>query len=195
MTKPALALNKNRLLPQKLFWHGYQVIEMFDLDHIHSCKFSGGSLNKQNGSLTHSSIQTVDMGEFNGLRIIEIATLNYSETTAQTLTSPLFTNIDKDNFSATLIESLGRSDVSVLPSAQTKIHIDFTLLALLKDTKITTMAMAANVVVSRNGISTRKTIEINSKAKFTIGTTKDNGIKMFIQKLGDVLREQSALKR
>ena len=135
------------------------------------------------------------MGEFNGLRIIEIATLNYSETTAQTLTSPLFTNIDKDNFSATLIESLGRSDVSVLPSAQTKIHIDFTLLALLKDTKITTMAMAANVVVSRNGISTRKTIEINSKAKFTIGTTKDNGIKMFIQKLGDVLREQSALKR
>ena len=135
------------------------------------------------------------MGEFNGLRIIEIATLNYSETTAQTLTSPLFTNIDKDNFSATLIESLGRSDVSVLPSAQTKIHIDFTLLALLKDTKITTMAMDANVVVSRNGISTRKTIEINSKAKFTIGTTKDNGIKMFIQKLGDVLREQSALKR
>ena len=57
------------------------------------------------------------------------------------------------------------------------------------------MTMICDVVVSRNGIVTRKTIEITGKAKLTIGRTKDNGVKMFIQELGELLREQSSFKR
>jgi hypothetical protein len=132
------------------------------------------------------------MGELNGLRIIEIASLNYPEVTGQTQTGHMYTDIDKDNFNNSLIQSLKRSDVRVLPSAQTKIHIDFTQLAMLKDTII---KMTAELAVSRNGIITRKTIEINGKAKFTIGATKDNGVKLFIQELGELLREQSSFKR
>jgi hypothetical protein len=138
------------------------------------------------------------MGEFNGLRIIEIASLNYPEVTAQTQTGHMYTDIDKDNFNSSLIQSLKRSDVRVLPSAQTKIHINFTQLAMLKDTKDTKdtiIKMTAELAVSRNGIITRKTIEINGKGKFTIGATKDNGVKLFIQELGELLREQSSFKR
>jgi hypothetical protein len=141
------------------------------------------------------------MGELNGLRIIEIASLNYPEVTGQTQTGHMYTDIDKDNFNNSLIQSLKRSDVRVLPSAQTKIHIDFTQLAMLKatkdtkDTKDTIIKMTAELAVSRNGIITRKTIQINGKAKFTIGATKDNGVKLFIQELGELLREQSSFKR
>lgn len=160
--------------------------------------FSGCTLNKLNGNFSNSSVQTVDMGTFNGLRIVEIASLNYPEPTSQTPTNSEFTEIDRDNFDASLIQSLKRSDVRVLPSAQTKIHIDFTLLAMLqepKNSKGTIITMTAEVAVSRNGIVSRKTIKINSKAKFTIGATKDNGVKMFIQELGQLLREQSSYKR
>ncbi|MFT6988838.1 MAG: hypothetical protein ACJASL_000803 [Paraglaciecola sp.] len=156
---------------------------------------SSCTLNNQYGSFPNSSIQTIDMGEFKGLRIIEIASLNFPEPTTPTHTSEVFTTIDNDNFGDSLIQSLKRSDVRVLPSAQTKIHIDFTQLAMLEDTKSTMMTMTANVAVSRNGIVTRKTININSKAKFNIGQTKDNGVKMFIQELGDLLRQQSSFKR
>jgi hypothetical protein len=55
--------------------------------------------------------------------------------------------------------------------------------------------MIADVAVSRNGIVSRKTIEINSHAKFTIGATKDSGVQMFIKELGELLREQSSFKR
>ena len=157
--------------------------------------FCNCTLSLQGSRFTNSSIQKVDMGEFNGLRIIEIASLNYPEVTAQTQTGHMYTDIDKDNFNSSLIQSLKRSDVRVLPSAQTKIHINFTQLAMLKDTKDTIIKMTAELAVSRNGIITRKTIEINGKAKFTIGATKDNGVKLFIQELGELLREQSSFKR
>jgi hypothetical protein len=157
--------------------------------------FSSCSLSKQNGSFANSSIQTVDMGKFNGLRIIEIAALNYPETTDQAQTSQVFTDKDKDHFGDSLIQSLKRSDVRVLPSAQTKLDIDFTQLTLLDDETGRTITMTADVAVSRNGIITRKTIEINSKSKLTIGATKDNSVKMFIHELGDLLREQASFKR
>ena len=166
------------------------ILSMFIIAGFSSC-----SLNKQNGSFTNSSIQTVDMGEFNGLRIIEIAALNYPETTVQASTSQVFTDKDKDNFGDSLIQSLKRSDVRVLPSAQTKLHIDFTQLTLSDDETGRIITMTADLAVSRNGIISRKTIEINSKSKLTIGATKDNGVKMFIQELGDLLREQSSFKR
>jgi hypothetical protein len=171
----------------------YWIWIIFIVSSISSC-----SLREHNGSSTNSSIQTVDMGEFNGLRIIEIASLNYPETLNQIKTSQGLTEIDKSNFSDTLIQSLKKSDVSVLPSAQTKIHIEFTQLVLLEDKKGVkgkSMAMTAFVAVSRNGIVTREIIQINSKVKSTIGGTKDNGVKMFIQKLGELLREQSSFKR
>jgi hypothetical protein len=157
--------------------------------------FSGCSLSQQNSSFTNSSIQIIDMGKFNGLRIIEIATLNYPESTAHTQTKPLFTEIDKDNFSESLIQSFKKSDVRVVPSAQAKIHIGFTQIAMFEDTQGSTMKITADFAVSRNGIITRKTIEINSKSKLTIGATKDNSVKMFIQELGDLLREQASFKR
>jgi hypothetical protein len=156
---------------------------------------SSCSLNKHNGSFSNSSVQTVDMGKFYGLRIIEIAALDYPQVTTQIQTIPVFTDIDKDNFGDTLIQSLKRSDVRVLPSAQTKMHIEFTELAILDATKGPIMTMIADVAISRNGIISRKTIEINSHSKFTIGATKDNCVKMFIQELGDLLREQSSFKR
>ena len=85
-----------------------------------------------------------------------------------------------------------------MPSAQTKIHIEFTQLVLLEETKGVKgkkMVMTAFVAVSRNGIITREIIQINSKAKITIGGAKDNAVKIFIQKLGKLLREQSSFKR
>ena len=163
---------------------------MFVVAGFSSCTLSG-----QNGSFTNSSIQIVDMGKFKGLRIIEIASLNYPEKTAQTQSSQVFTDIDKDNFGESLIQSLKRADVSVLPSAQTKIRIDFTRLVMPEDENGTTMTMTADVAVSRNGIVTRKTIEISSKAKLTLGRTKDNAVKIFLQELGELLREQSSFKR
>jgi hypothetical protein len=153
------------------------------------------TLSKQNGSFSNSSIQTIDMGKFYGLRILEIAALDYPQATTQTPSIPEFTDIDKDNFSDSLIQSLNRSDVRVLPSAQTKMHIEFTEIAIVDGTKGTIMTMTAEVAVSRNGIISRKTIEINSEQKITIGRTKDNGVKMFIQELAELLREQSSFKR
>ncbi|MBU3003553.1 hypothetical protein [Paraglaciecola arctica] len=155
---------------------------------------SGCALNEQNGLFTQSSVQTVDMGKFNGLRIIEIAAFTYPETSTQTQTTQVFTDKDKNNFSDSLLQSLKRSDVRVLPSAQTKIHIDITQLVILEERKGTIITMTANLAISRNGIVTRKTIEITSKPKFTISATKDNGVKMFIQELGELLREQSSFK-
>ena len=110
----------------------------------------------------------------------------------------MFTEIDKDNVRGSLIQSLKKSNVRVLPSAQTKIHIDFTQIAMFEDTQgtqRTRMVITADLAVSRNGIVTRKTIEINSKPKITLGRTKDKGVKIFIQKLGELLREQSSFKR
>ncbi|GAC17556.1 hypothetical protein [Paraglaciecola arctica] len=153
------------------------------------------TLSKQNGSFSNSSIQTIDMGKFYGLRIIEIAALDYPQATTQTLSIPKFTDIDKSNFGDSLIQSLKRSDVRVLPSAQTKMHIEFTKIALVDGTNGTIMTMSADVAVSRNGIISRKTIEINSDSKLTIGATKDNGVRMFIQELAELLREQSSFKR
>jgi hypothetical protein len=66
---------------------------------------------------------------------------------------------------------------------------------MFEDTRGTTMIITADLAVSRNGIVTRKTIEINSKPKITLGKTKDKGMKIFIQKLGELLREQSLFKR
>lgn len=152
--------------------------------------FSSCSLNDIN-----SSAQTVDMGKFPGLRIIQIASVNYPESIAVANSSLFFTDKDRDNFSDSLIQSLKRSDVRVLPSAQTKIHIDFINLATQKDSTGSPMTLAANVIVSRNGIITRKTIEISSKAKRNVGATKSNSVKMFIQELGNLLREQSSFKR
>lgn len=156
---------------------------------------SGCALNQEKGHFTRSSIQAVDMGKFKGLKNIEIATLNYPETTTPMQTSHVFTEMDIDNFSDSLIQSLKRSDVRVLPSAQTKVHIDFTQIVMLDEPTGTIITMVADVIVSRNGIVTRKTIEIKSKAKLTIGGTKDNGIKMFIYEIGELLREQSSFKR
>lgn len=138
------------------------------------------------------------MGEFNGLRTIEIASLHYPETSAQTKTSQEFTDIDKSNVVDTLIQSLKRSDVRVLPSAQTKIHINFTQLVIFEETKSLKdkiMMITADVAVSRNGIITRKVIQINSQTKVTVSGAKDHGMKMFMQKLGQLLREQSSFKR
>lgn len=163
---------------------------MFILVGFNSCK-----LTEHNGVFSDSSIQTIDMDKFNGLRIIEIASLNFPEASNQKEYSQVFSDIDKENFSLTLIQSLKRSDVRVLPSAQTKIHIDFTQLVMLEEPKGTVITMTADVTISRNGIVTRKTIEIISKAKFTIRATKDSGVKMFIQELGKLLREQSSFKR
>ena len=157
--------------------------------------FSSCSLSQQNPSFTNSSIQTIDMGKFKGLRIIELASVNYPELTVHTQTKPLFTEIDKDNVSESLIQSFKKSNVRVLPSAQTKIHIDFTQIDMFEDTQGTTMIITADLAISRNGIVTRKTIEINSKPKITLGRTKDKGVKIFIQKLGELLREQSSFKR
>jgi hypothetical protein len=157
--------------------------------------FSGCSSSKQNLTFTNSGIQIIDMGKFKGLMIIELATVNYPDSTDHIQTKPLFTEIDKDNFSESLIQSLNNSDVRVVPSAQTKIHVDFTQIARFEDIQGTTMIITADLAVSRNGIVTRKIIEIKSKAKLTLGRTKDNVVIMFIQKLGEVLREQSSFKR
>jgi hypothetical protein len=153
--------------------------------------FSGCQMRDKNGKVSKSSIQTIDLGEFNGLRIIEFASLNYSEAAVQTHTNFGFTEFDKENFSDSLYQSLQNSGVSVLPSAQTKIHIHFTRFAITEDTKDIIVTINADVSVSRNGIFTRKSIKINSK---TIDSKKDNAIKKFIQKLGEMLREQSPFK-
>lgn len=162
---------------------------------IFTLSFNSCSLVKQNTRFINSSKQTVDMGKFKGLRLIEIATLNYPEKTVQTQNSHVFTEIDKDNFSDSLIQSLKKSDVRVLPSAQTKIHIDFTQLVMSDTATGEIMIMSANVAVSRNGIVTRKTIQINSMPSITNGATKNNGVVRFLQALGELLREQSSFKR
>ena len=135
------------------------------------------------------------MGKLKGVRIIEIASITYPDSTAHTQTKPLFTEIDKGNVSAFLIQSLKKSNVRVLPSAQTKIHIDFTQMAMFEDIQGKRMVITADLAVSRNGIVTRKTIEINSKPKITLGRTNDKGVKIFIQKLGELLRGQSLFKQ
>ena len=168
----------------------YWIYFLFIVAGVSSCKLS-----EQNKRFSNSSPQTVDMGEFKGLRIIEFASLNYPQTTSQTQPSQAFTEIDKEYFSDSLIQSLKNSDVRVLPSAQTKIHIDFTQFAMMKDSEETIMAMTASVAVSRNGIITRRTIDIKSKAMFTIGASKNNAVKQFILELGELLREQSLFKR
>lgn len=152
--------------------------------------FSSCSLNDIN-----SSVQTVDMGKFPGLRIIQIASVNYPELTTVPNGFQYFSDIDKDNFDDSLIQSLKRSDVRVLPSAQTKIHIDFIDLDLPEELTGSKITLAANVIVSRNGIITRKIIEVSSKSKGSVGATKSNNVKMFIQELGNLLREQSSFKR
>jgi hypothetical protein len=168
----------------------YWIWMMFVVVTASSC-----SLSQRNGSHTNSSSQTVDMGKFKGLKIIEIASVNYPDSTAQTQTKQVFSEIDMDNFDGSLIQSLKRSDVRVLPSAQTKVHIDFTLLEISESETGKTITINADVAVSRNGIVTRKSIEIKSKAKRTIGATKDNGVQLFIQELGEFMREQSSFKR
>lgn len=81
-------------------------------------------------------------------------------------------------FGDPLIGSLKKSDVCVLPSAQSRIHIDFTKLVMLEDETGTIVTMTGEVAVSRNGIVSRKTIEISSDSKIIIGATKDNGVKI-----------------
>mgnify|MGYP003655161937 CR=1 FL=1 len=152
--------------------------------------FSGCSLNNIN-----SNKQVVEMGKLTGLRIIQIASVSYPESTVYPDTSLTFTEMDKINFGDSLIQSLKRSDVRVLPSAQTKIHINFIEMTLPEGVTGSKLTMVAKVAVSRNGIITRKTIEINSKSKSTLGATKSTAVKMFIQELGNLLREQSSFKR
>jgi hypothetical protein len=156
---------------------------------------SGCAFNTTNGSFSDSSIQTIDMGKFNGLRIIQIASLNYPELSSKASSSQVIIGIDKDNFNDSLIESLKMSNVRVLASAQTKIHLDFTKFLQIENDEDNIMIMSANVAVSRNGIITRKTIEISSLAKMTTGATKNHTVKKFIQALGEMLREQSTFKR
>ncbi len=157
--------------------------------------FSGCKLSEQHGGFNNSSIQIVDMGQFNGLRIIEIASLHYPAPTSENQVGWIFSEVDKDNFNETLIQSLRKSGVRVLPSAQTKIHLNFTQVAMSEIQKDTMLIMTADVAVSRNGIITTKVIEISGKAKLTLGLTKNNGVNMFIQAIGELLREQSSFKR
>jgi hypothetical protein len=157
--------------------------------------FNGCSLNGSNGRFTNSSVQTIDMGKFTGLRIIQIASINYHDWKGQTQPKYVFTEIDKENFSDSLIRSFKRSDVRVLPSAQTKIRIEFTQFELAEGLQNQMLIIKADTEISRNGIITRKTIEISCKSKLTIGATKNYGVKMFIQELGNLLREQSSFKR
>jgi hypothetical protein len=157
--------------------------------------FNGCAFNKQDGRFAKSSIQTIDMGTFNGLRIIEIASVNFLKDSDKTTNPSLFTEIDQENLSDSLIRSFKKSGVQVVPSAQTKIHLDFTEFVILEEEKGSVFKMNANVAVSRNGIVTRKVIEINGKDKLTLGRTKDNGVKIFILGLADLLREQATFKR
>ena len=157
---------------------------------LSSCKLS-----QQHSGFNNSSVQIVDMGQFNGLRIIEIASLHYAESESKNQACWVFSEIDEVNFNESLIQSLRRSDVRVLPSAQTKIHLNFTQIAMIEIQKDTILTMTADVIVSRNGIITTKSIKISSKSRFTSGSTKKNGMKMFIQAIGELLREQSSFKR
>jgi len=151
--------------------------------------------NQHDGSFSKSSIQTVDMGKFKGLRIIEIASLNFLESMDKIANEQLFTKIDQENLSRSIVDSFSKSDIEVVPSAQTKVHLEFTEFVLLQEEKNRVFKMTATVAVSRNGIVTRKIIEINGKEKRTLGRTKDNGVKIFILGLADLLREQSSFKR
>jgi hypothetical protein len=157
--------------------------------------FSSCKLSHQHSGFNNSSVQIVDMGQFNGLRIIEIASLHYPETESKNQAGWVFSEIDEVNFNESLIQSLRRSDVRVLPSAQTKIHLNFTQIGMIEIQKDTILTMTADVIVSRNGIITKKLVKISSKANFTSGSTKNNGVKMFIQAIGELLREQSSFKR
>jgi len=55
---------------------------------FHVAALSSCSLSKQNGDFTNISIQIIDMVKFNGLRIIEIAAVNYPDSTAHTQNKP-----------------------------------------------------------------------------------------------------------
>ena len=157
---------------------------------LSSCKLS-----QQHSGFNNSSVQIVDMGQFNGLRIIEIASLHYPESESKNQAGWVFSEIDEVNFNESLIQSLRRSDVRVLPSAQTKIHLNFTQIAMIEIQKDTILTMTADVIVSRNGIITTKSIKISSKSRFTSGSTKKNGMKMFIKAIGEFQREQSYFNR
>ena len=166
------------------------LLSMFMVAGLNGCQ-----LYTQKYGSTNSSIQTVDMGKFNGLRIIEIASLNYPEVAIQTQANFGFTERDKENFSDTLTQSLQNSDVIVLPSAQTKIHIDFTKIVITEDIKGIIMTINADLAVSRNGIITREVIEVVSQANITYRSTKNNVMTVFIQKIGNLIRQQSSFKR
>tara|TARA_R110000751_G_scaffold91266_2_gene178792 strand:+ start:19925 stop:20437 length:513 start_codon:yes stop_codon:yes gene_type:complete len=156
---------------------------------------SSCALNEQNGLFTQSTVQTVDMGNLDGLRIIELAALSYPESSSQTKNNLMFSDKDKENFEDSLIHSLNRSGVRVMPSAQTKLHIDFTEIAMPEMESGKIISMNAQIAVSRNGIIKRKTIKISRESKLTIGATKDIALKNFILKLGDLLREQASYKQ
>ncbi|MFT5840229.1 MAG: hypothetical protein ACI9UT_002740 [Flavobacteriales bacterium] len=157
--------------------------------------FNGCQQHTQKWGPRNSSIQTVVMGKFNGLRIIEIASLNYLKVAIQTEVNSGFNECDKENFSDSLIQSLQNSDVIVLASAQTKIHIDFNMIVITEDIKGIIMTINADVAVSRNGIITRKVIEVDTQPKITFSSTTNNAITVFIQKLGHLIRQQSTFKR
>ena len=156
---------------------------------------SGCVISEQAGKFSDSSIQTVEMGKLTGLRIIEIASVYYPDPSTLAQSGFEFSDVDKEHFGDSLIQSFKRSDVRVLPSAQTKVHIDFTKLLWNDDLKQELLIMSADVVVSRNGIMTRKTVKISYLPKFTIAATKNHGVKLFIQELGNLSREQSSFKR
>lgn len=157
--------------------------------------FNSCALKGSNGRFTNSSVQSIDMGKFISLRTVEIASLNYPEFSESPKTQSMFTQIDKANFSDSLIQSFKRSEVRVLPSAQTKIHIDFTQLVLPDEKTNFKIIMNAKIVISRNGTTTRKFIEISSQPKMSIGSTKDKAVQLFILELAELLREQSSFKR
>lgn len=157
--------------------------------------FNGCAFNEEGGRFAKSSIQTVAMGKLIGLRTIEIASINFLDDRDTTSTESLFSIIDKQNLNDSLISSFRESGVQVVPSAQTKVHLDFTQFVILEIENRRVFKITAHVAVSRNGIVTRKIIDIHAKEKFTLGGTKDNGVKIFILGLADLLREQSSFKR
>jgi hypothetical protein len=178
---------------------------MFLILSISSC--AGPS---KGGLFGNSGVQIVDMGEMKGFKIIEIATLRYpdDDTTSNQAeiflvknselsvsTEGAFTADDKDNFSQSLMLSLRSSDVKVLDSAQTKLHINFSRISLANKGRNKVMVFVADVSVSRNGMTTKQKIEVMGKAKVTLSSTKADGVKTFLQEVGKLLSEQSAFKR
>lgn len=150
----------------------------------------GCSTNGQSHSSASASVQTVDMGKFKGLTIIQIASITYPADTDLE-----FSEVHQANFSQSLIQSLRKSSVQVLPSAQTKLHISFTKLSMDNELHEPTMAMSADVAISRNGIITRKAIQSTSLVASSNQRTRDLLIENFIRDLGQLLREQALYKR